>query len=39
MNTVKNIFTLSNTRYRYSVLGKNCLKYLVLGKIWYSVQP
>jgi len=22
INTVKNIYTLSNTRYRYSVLGK-----------------
>ncbi len=31
INTVKNIYTLSNTRYRYSVLGKNGLKYSVLG--------
>jgi len=31
INTVKNIYTLSNTRYRYSVLGKNSLKYSVLG--------
>jgi len=30
---------LSNILYRYSILGKNGLKYSVLGKIWYSVQP
>jgi len=39
INTVKNIYTFLNTRYRYLVLGKNGLKYSVLGKTWYSVQP